>query len=119
MPTELPLEPSNPNQRFSTTLDSEEFVLDVHWNERAAAWFMNIYAVDGTLIAGGLKLVIGTLIGSRATSAKFPKGYFVVADTSGQRKDATLDDLGTRVGVAFYSYVDVFVLYGKVEGYWK
>ena len=119
MPVELPIEPSNPNQKFSITLAGEEFVLDLHWNARDAAWFMHVYASDGTLIAGGLKLVIGCLIGSRVTSPKFPKGYFVVADLSGQRLDATLDDLGARVGVAFYTYVDVFAIYGKIDGYWK
>lgn len=100
----LPLQPSNPNYRVGTTLDGEAFLFDMRWNERDQAWYMDILLDDDeeTPLRRGVKVVIGSLLGNRCTSSRFPKGALVVVDTSGERRDAGLDDLGTRVQVHFF-----------------
>lgn len=108
MPEELPIEPGNPDQRFNTTLVDEEFIFDFRWNERAGAWYMAIYTEEEDPIVHGIKVVSGTLLAGHVSNAiaDFPAGVFIVVDSSGQSLDgvgATLDDLGDRVSVVFFT----------------
>lgn len=100
----LPLIPSEPSYRVSTTLGSTQYLLDVHWNERAAAWFMDILASDETPLRNGIKIVLGALLGGRSVAPGFPDGVLVARDKSGAGVDAGLDDLGDRVVVLFIPY---------------
>jgi hypothetical protein len=100
---QLPLIPSEPNYRVGTVLDVTPVILDVHWNGRDAAWFMDIMTETEVPIVMGVKIVLGTLLGGRTSSQEFPLGVLVAADLSGEGRDATLDDLGTRVLVYFYT----------------
>jgi hypothetical protein len=100
----LPFEPSTPSYRVSTTLGDTQYLLDVHWNERAEAWYFDILAADETRIRSGIKVVLGTFLGGRCVTPGFPDGVLVATDTSGEGRDAGFDDLGTRVVVLFIPY---------------
>lgn len=97
----LPFEPSTPNYRVATTLGELVFIFDVRWNTRDAAWYLDIRSVDETLIAAGIKVVLGTLLGKRYTSPLLPDGILFAADLAGTGVDPGLDDLGDRVRVYF------------------
>jgi hypothetical protein len=99
MPAQLDVVPSIPFQRARTS----KYVVDLRWNERAAAWFMDLYDEAESPIRVGIKVVIGTWLGRRSVDPRFPPGAIVAIDTSGAGRDATLDDLGTRVILLFYS----------------
>lgn len=117
MATELPLTPSVPHYRVAVALAGIDYLLDFRWNARDAAWYMDVFGSDGKIVAAGLKLVIGQMIGARHVGVpKFPRGVFIVGDTSGERRDATLDDLGTRVIVRFYSYTDMVFFQMQIAG---
>lgn len=113
----LPLAPSNPHYGFSIDLAGVTYNLGLRWNARDSAWYMDVADADGRMVAAGLKLVIGQMVGARHVSVpNFPRGIFIVGDSSGRRLDAGLDDLGARVRVAFYSYTDMVFFFAKVDG---
>jgi len=107
MPQLLPLIPSVPSYRVATTLAGTQYVLDVRWNGRAAAWYMDLLQEDTTPIALGIKIVLGRFIGIRVTDPAFPPGIIMASDLSGAGIDATLDDIGTRVAVYFYTLEEI------------
>lgn len=98
----LPLQPSIPNYRVGTALDGVQYILDVRWNGRDGAWYLDLLQEDETPIAHGLKLVLGAAIGSGITNPDFPPGVFVCRDLSGVGLDAGFDDIGTRVVVYYF-----------------
>jgi len=107
MAQDLPLIPSVANYRFNTSLDGVAYIIDVRFNDRESAWYMNLLAEDETPIRQGMKLVLGTLIGGRSASASFPQGSFAMLDQSGEKADADFDDLGVRVLLQFIPFTDL------------
>lgn len=104
----LPLVPSVPSYRVGTQLDGVQYVLDVRWNGRDGAWYMDILDEAAVAIRSGVKIVLGAFLGRRTVNPAFPAGLLVAADLSGEGRDATLDDLGTRVVVYFYTFDEAF-----------
>lgn len=102
MPQQLPLIPTTPNYRVGTTLNGTNVVLDIRWNARDGAWYMDILTEDEVAIAYGVKIVLGTLLGGRVVSALFPRGYMMASDLTGAGSDAGLDELGERIQVLFF-----------------
>lgn len=107
MPYRLPLVPSVPSYRVGTTIEDVQYVLDVRWNARAEAWYIDILDEDETPLRMGMKVVLGAILGGRSALATMPRGMFTAYDTSGNEQDATLDDLGTRVVVYYYTEAEV------------
>lgn len=106
MPQQLPLTSAFPIYRFGTSLDGEQFTIDVRWNGRDEAWYLDILSEDGTAIRRGIKLVLGALLGGRVVDPHFPDGVLIVADLARLGRDAAVDDLGDRVAVYFVPYAD-------------
>lgn len=110
MPTELPIDASAPNYRVGTTIEGVQYLLDVRWDSRAAAWFLDVLDVEAIVIAAGLKLCLGVIIGRRCADPRFPAGGILVSDLSGDGLDATLGDLGSRVKVYHYTVAELEAL---------
>ena len=83
--------------RVGTSIEGVQYVIDGRWNTRDAAWYLDFYEADLTPIIFGIKVVLGCYLGRRCNHAIFRNGVLVAVDLSGQRLDATYDDLGTRV----------------------
>jgi hypothetical protein len=107
MPVSLPLIPSVPRYRFGTTLDNTQYVFEVYWNGRDAAWYMNVLQTDETPVQYGIKIVLGAALGGLVIDPAFPPGIMVALDLSGADLDATFDDLGTRVIVQYFTLDEV------------
>ena len=107
MPQILPLTPSVPSYGFATVLGGVTVLIDVRWNGRDAAWYLDLYAEDETPIRHGIKVLLGSPMGRRSISPLFPRGALIVVDTSGAGRDAGFDDLGTRVVVAFFTIAEL------------
>lgn len=88
-------------------MDSVQYVLDVRWNAREAAWFLDILAEDETPIISGVKIVLGTTLGRRSADSAKPAGLLRAFDLSGRSEEAGFDDLGTRVVVYYFSADEV------------
>jgi hypothetical protein len=103
MPQVLPFQPSLPNYRFSTSLGDTTYRFNVRWNSRDEAWYFDLSDDEGDLIVTGVKIVLGALLVARSADDRIPNGALLAGDTSNTGIDATLDDLGVRVFVYFYS----------------
>lgn len=103
----LPFIPSVGRYRFSTVIEDTQYVFDVRWNTRDAAWYFDVREADLTIIASGLKIVLGTYIGRQSTHSLFSDGVFVAYDQSRQGLDAGLDDLGARVQVKYLTRLEL------------
>lgn len=102
----IPLAPSIPFQRFTTTLDGVPYVFDAKWNGRAEVWTLDILDEDEEPIRVGIRVVLGAVLGRRGAAlpdSRMPTGFLVAIDLSGAGVDAGLDDLGERVQVHYYS----------------
>ncbi len=101
---QLPIDGSVFNYRVGTTIAGVQYLLDLRWNARDEAWYMDLLDDEGVLIRAGMKLVLGALIGGRDASGDFPAVDIMVSDLSNAGVDATFDDLGIRVAV--YAFED-------------
>lgn len=111
----VPFIPSVPAYEFSLDIDGVSYTFDVRWNGRASAWYVDVLLSDGTAVARGIKIVLGAYLGRGRLHELFQLGVFVARDTSGDQRDATLDDLGTRVEVV---YVPIDEAIGRLVGSW-
>lgn len=107
MPAALPIVPSVPNYRFSTSLDGTQYVFDVRWNARAESWYLDISDESDEIIARGLRMVLGAALGSRSADPRFPAGVLIMFDNEGTGRDAGFDDMGTRVSLLFYTAAEL------------
>lgn len=106
MPVLLPLTPSEPFYSFTTVLAEVEYLIDVRWNTREAAWYFDISTVEGEMLRAGNRFLINSFATNRSAHADMPAGVFVTQDTSGEDLDAAFDDLGVRVVCYFYTYAE-------------
>ena len=107
MPQQLPLRPSIANYRVGTVLDDTVYLLDVRWNGRAEAWYLDVLTEDEERIRSGIKLVLGSALGRRCVDARFPAGILIATDTSGAGQDAGFDDMGERVQVLYFTAAEL------------
>ena len=103
MPVSLPIDASDPNYRVGITLHDTPYILDVRWNGRAGAWYFDMYDVTETAIRLGTKVVLGAFFLLRCTDTRKPSGALFAADLSGEGREATIDDLGSRVLIFHYT----------------
>jgi len=102
-PVILPFKPSIPHYRVTTTLDDVQYILDVKWSTREACWYFDLLDDNEDMIRSGIKVVLGALLGRRSADARFPPGAFQARDLTDEGREATLDDMGDRVIVEYYS----------------
>lgn len=109
-PRQLPLVPSVGRYDFSTVLDGTTYGVEVYWNAREEAWYLDLLTDEDVPIRTGVKVVLGSALGRRSVSPLFPRGVLLAVDLSGEERDAAFDDLGTRVVVYFYTAADLGAL---------
>jgi hypothetical protein len=95
----LPFVGSILNYTFSTTIAGASYRFDVHFNERDEAWRFSLFEADSKPIIYGVKIVLGAFLGRKSRHRLFADGVFVAMDLSGKSREATFEDLGTRVVV--------------------
>ena len=103
MPFLLPIDAADPDYTFSTTLDGQQVIFGVRWNGRDGAWYLSCYDSDETPIFEGVRIVLGSFLGRRATYKFRLPGRIVAVDLSNSGKEASIDDLGTRVVLYYYA----------------
>ncbi len=103
MPVMLPLVGAIPDYRVGTTLDGENYILDVRWNYRESAWYFDILTPAEDVVRAGIKIVLGAYLGRRSADDRMPPGLLIASDLSNEGRDATIDDLGSRVVVHYFA----------------
>jgi hypothetical protein len=100
------------NFRVGTTIGGSPYIIDGRWDTRDAAWYLDFLEADLTPIIFGIKLVLGAYLGRTSNHHLFRDGVLVAVDSSGQRKDAGFDDMGTRV---LLEYIPVLELLRRLK----
>lgn len=107
MPVAIPLDATDPFYRVGVTLEDIPYILDVRWNGRDGAWYFDLLDVAEDPVRCGIKIVLGAFLGIRSRDPRMFPGTLVAEDTSGESRDATIDDLGTRVVVYYYTAAEL------------
>lgn len=114
MPEEIPLDERNgaPLFRLPTSLGDDPVVLDFRWNSsangRRGCWYMDVLDQNTKPIAQGVKLVLGVNLCRSSTHEIFTRNLLRLVDTSRTDREATLDDLGTRVVLLNFRLDELF-----------
>ncbi len=118
MASQIPFAPGVPFQRIEITIDSIPVIIDARWNSRDEAFYLDIFQQDETVIARGLKVVLGASMGrGYAYASEFFQGTAMFAqDISGKAKECGIDDLGQRVVIWYLNAADVFVAQSSTDG---
>ncbi|PIV98556.1 MAG: hypothetical protein COW42_13950 [Deltaproteobacteria bacterium CG17_big_fil_post_rev_8_21_14_2_50_63_7] len=82
------------------TIDGVVYRYTIHWNSRAAAWYLDFFDANGEALFVGQKLVVDYPIAWRHTGRKLP-GQLVVLDVSSSGEPCTQADLGHRCVLAY------------------
>jgi hypothetical protein len=108
MAEQIQFVPSVGDYVFTQSLEGVQYGFRARWNARDAAWYFDIADAQQQPIANGIKIVLGCILGqSFSFFEPFTLGNFLAIDTSGEDREATFDDLGTRVVVVYYTTADL------------
>lgn len=88
--------PSGPDATQRVRLDGREYVLRYRWVQRASTWALDVSDASGTLLIGGVKLVVNfpLLRDVRGARDEVPPGELYVLDPRDPPRPPTLESLG-------------------------
>jgi hypothetical protein len=92
---------ASPTIRQRVRLDGRDYLLDFAWNGRESRWYVDVSDANGTPIVAGRKLVASARVGQRTTDPRRPAGVLCTIDRSGTGVDPGIDELGSRVVLAY------------------
>lgn len=95
----IPFVPSDNNYILQVPLGGIVYLFDTYWNARDLSWYFHLKNADQSVIAYGIKVVLGVNLGRWCQDPFFQNNILQASDTSGNMKDAGYDDLGGRVVV--------------------
>lgn len=107
MPVSIPLLTSETNYVLHCPIDDQTILFDVRWNSRDAAWYIDIYEDDDTVIALNVKVVLGIELGRRSQHEFFWDHTITAVDTTGLGLDPGFDDLNAGIKLVVHSNSDL------------
>lgn len=96
--------PTSPDTLQRVDLDGREFILRWRWVERGRRWALDVSTADGTLLAGGIAVVVNAplLTAVRAARPEMPPGDLIVYDSRPRPSEPGLEDLGGETARIVY-----------------
>lgn len=94
---ELPIT-NDPAQRFVSQLGEKKYQFDIQYNSRSGIWTFGMAEENGDTLLAGRAMVLGADL---LLPFNLGIGRLFMVDYMGTGKDATADDLGTRVGMVW------------------
>lgn len=94
---EIPLRSDLAFYDFTIDLDGVAYLFLIEWNERAEIWVLSIQDTAGNALMAGIPLLLGALLTEVHKRPELPPGDFFLWDTSGEHREASRTDLGSRV----------------------
>ena len=92
---------NDPDQDQKVLLGDTEFIIVFSYNVRGEFWTISLLDAGRDPIVTGVKAVVKYSLFSRYKDIRLPEEKLVLIDTSGAGLDPALDDLGTRVLLAY------------------
>lgn len=108
MPVVIPLRSDLPHFDLQVVLGDSVYTLELCWNSRERAWYMNVQTEAGDDIINGVKVVVDFPLARRSRDPRCPAGVLIAVDTSGESRDPRWDevlqvgDLGDRVQLLYF-----------------
>lgn len=88
------------------TLDGVSYGIELNWNGRVGAWYLSVFAADGTALLRSRKVATNTPLLRRFRFVPgLPAGELVAVDPANRIAYADYDELGEGLGVTLY-YVE-------------
>lgn len=116
MPEALPVQPSIANYTVGVVLENRAYVIGMRWNSYDNAWYLDVMDEDEDPIRMGIKVVLDDALGRDCTDPRFPPGLLTASDTSNADREAGYDDMGTRVGLFYYTAEEYLALVEEALG---
>ncbi len=94
---------------FEVELDGVTFVFDMHWNDRAGAWFMSLSKTDGTKLVSGIRVTSSLIpLSWYVHTTDAPKGRLFLFESSGTGDDPGRFDLAEdqRCQLCYYEQAE-------------
>lgn len=109
MAFEIPIVADVPHFDFQVELDGTSFTLELAWNMRDEAWYLNLLTEEGEMLLSSRKVVADLPLWSRSVDPRMPAGELFAVETSGTLADPGLDDLGLgrRVRLIYFSIAEI------------
>jgi hypothetical protein len=103
----IPIRPNLSNFSLQVNLDGATYTMNIRWNSRASAWFMDILTEDAdTVIVAGLRIIVDFPMNLYRADRK-PPGMLFALDTSGESRDPGIGELGDRVQLCYFSTAEL------------
>lgn len=106
MSTKIPLRSDLPHFDLQAELDGTVYTLELRWNVRDEAWYLDVLDETSETNLWSAKAVVNFPIGSHVPDRQ-PPGALVFVDTSGQNAEAGIHDLGERVQLLYFSAAEL------------
>ena len=90
----IPLTPDTSDQRISTELDGNPYIIRVLWNERFGYFSLSLYTIAGDPILENIKMVTNYDLTSRFKDERMPAGPLYFVRRKGPYKRPEYSDLG-------------------------
>lgn len=103
----IPFVPDFPHQAFPVELDGATYKIEALWSDRDEAWSISLLTAEEAPIVVGRKLVLGLPLFQRFKDARLPPGRLMAIDSTADRREAGLSDLGRRVQLCYFDASEV------------
>lgn len=103
----IPCRTDSPRYSIRVELDGVRFELHFEWNDRAAAWFLDIYDADAVRLVSGVRIVVAWPMLEIYADSRLPAGLLFAVDTSKTDRDPLREDLGARVQLQYTPLADI------------
>lgn len=99
----LPTFPAVPQVEYTVTLEGRQFRLEFTWRRRLQAWYVSLYALDGTPLALGRRLSAGWDPFFGFVIEDGPDGIFLTRGTDGYARE----DLGVNLRLLYFTRAEL------------
>lgn len=82
-------------------LDGTVYTLGLRFNERLGLWMMDIADANENDLLNGIPLLTNVPLTDDYVAEGLPPGRFICEDTTGQNRDAGVEDLGNTVRLLY------------------
>lgn len=104
---EIPLPRGGKNYNFTIDLNGDEYDLDIKWNVRASAFYMDVYDSDGTAIILGKRMEPEVFLLDTVQGTDRPFGELVLVDDGRVRASPTPETISEQHKLVFIDPVSL------------
>lgn len=106
---------NRPALHFRTLLDGSWYGFRLSFNTRMQGWYLDLETTDGTLLAAGLRVAVGTDLLRPFGDGRLPPGQLFAVDVEGQDRDPSRYGLSGPIALVYRPEADVEAAAGTAD----